>query len=544
MDDAPDPAHDAAREAHRIRRSTLVFAAATMLSRVAGLVREMATAALFGASTMYSAFIVANQVPNLLRSLVADSALSAAFVPVFTELRVREEHDRAWRLAGSIIGVIILVLGPLCVLAMVVAPFVVRPFVSDTFSAGDIELTVQLMRLLMPIVLVLALSGVIVGILNAHDRFGAAAIAPVAWNAVILAALAVAAVAGPESWQIWIYAAGMLVGTVVQAVLPVPWLRGLGGRLSIRVDWRDPRLREVFVLMLPVTISLGLINVQQFAGSLLAASVDAGRLVAGVQAGAGPAILDKAFRIYMLPQGIFSVAVSTVFFPVLARHSARGDMPAFRAAVGQGLRQIIVLLTPSTIFLGVLAVPVTRLLYQYGDFDRAQTTAVALALVGFSAGLVFNGMSLLLIRSFFSLKRTWLPTMVSAATLAANLLAMALTYERWGVLAIALSTSAANLLGVVLMYALLRRITGPLGTRRTLAAAIGAVLLGAAATGIGWAIERAGADLLGTTPAARVLVVTAAAGATGAIYLALAPRLRLVEPGFLGSLLRRRRKGT
>ncbi|MCW2920449.1 MAG: integral rane protein MviN [Thermoleophilia bacterium] len=545
QDATPEP-DDAAGERRRIHAATLVFAAATALSRVAGLLREIVTAAIFGASTTYSAFVVANQIPNLLRSLVADSALSAAFVPVFTELDEHGERDRAWRVASSVCGVIVAVLGPITVLAMVAAPWIVGPFLDNTFSAQDVELTVSLARLLMPIVLILALSGVVVGILNTYGRFGAAALAPVAWNAVILISLAIAAFAfDSDDTRIWIYAAGTLVGTVVQAVMPVPWLRGLGGRLRLSFAWRDPKVREVFVLMLPVTLGLGLINVQLLISALLAASVDAntGAWFSGLDAGAGPAILDKAFRVYMLPQGIFSVAVSTVIFPTLARMATRGDRRGFADAVDLGLRQILMLLVPSSIFLGVFCVPVTRLLYERGEFDAAQTDAVAIALAAFAIGLTFNGLTLLLIRSLFSLRLTWLPTIVSIATLAVNLVVGLTTYRHFGVVGIALATSIANVVGVLLLYLLLSRRTDQLGTGRTITVAAGTIVAALVAVGIAAAgYFLAWEPLVGTGTIVDLVGVAAALAVAAPIYLALGVRMRVVRPGLLREL--RRRGGT
>ncbi|MBC7460121.1 MAG: murein biosynthesis integral membrane protein MurJ, partial [Thermoleophilia bacterium] len=472
-------------ERTRIGMATLIFSAATFLSRIAGLVREIITAAVFTVGNSYSAFVVANQIPNLLRSLVADSALSAAFVPVFTELRESGDDKRAWKVASAVCSIIVVVLGPLTLLAMVFAPVFVTPFVDATFSPQDVALAIGLVRVLLPIVLILALSGVIVGILNSNDRFGAAALAPVAWNGVILASLAVGVLFFRESWGIWIYAIGTVAGTVVQALMPVPWLRGLGGSLRATFDWRDPKVKEIFVLMLPVTISLGLINLQQLISSYFAAHVDASLLVSGLEAGAGPAVLDKAFRIYMLPQGIFSVAVTTVFFPVLARMVARDDRPGFASTVDSGLRRILILLVPSSVFIGVFALPITRMLYQHGKFGAPQSEAVSLALIAFAIGLTFNGLSLMLIRSFFSLRATWVPTWISLATLVANFVLAALTYRAWGVFGTALATSVANVIGVALLYALLVPRTSGLGTRRTLA--VGAGTLGAAVVGVGLA---------------------------------------------------------
>jgi putative peptidoglycan lipid II flippase len=506
---------DAAGERRRIRASTIIFSAATMLSRVAGLIREIATAAVFGATTTYSAFVVANQIPNLIRSLVADAALGASFVPVYTELEERGERERAWRVAGTVCSVILLVLGPLTVLAMIAAPWIVSPFLGATFSTEQVELTVSLARLLMPIVLVLALSGVTVGILNVHGRFGAAALAP-----------------------------GTLAGTVVQVVMPLPWLRGLGGRLRLRAAWRDPKVREVFVKMLPITLGIGLINLQLLISALLAAYVDAnvGPGFSGLEPGAGPSILDKAFRIYMLPQGVFSVAVATVAFPALSRHVTRGDLSAFAAAVALGVRQILMLLVPSSVFIAVFAQPITRVLYERGAFDADQTTATAITLVALSLGLVFNGLSLLLIRSFFAMRQTWVPTIVSAVALACNVGIALAAYRTWGVAGIAAATSVANLLGVVLLYVLLERRTESLGTRRTVLVALGMLLASLVAVGLVAAAWRfAWEPWAGTGFVASLAGLAAALVVAAAIYLWLGARLRVVRPGMLRDLRRRPR---
>lgn len=532
---------DSTSERHRIRAATILFSAATALSRVAGLLREILTSYVFGATATYSAFVVANQIPNLLRSLVADSALSAAFVPVFTHLREQDEEERAWRVASAVCAIIVAVLGPLTVLAMWAAPWIVGLFLGDNnFSAQDIELAVGLTRLLLPIVLILSLSGVVVGILNSYDRFGLAAIAPVAWNGVILTSLVGAALFAPDDWQIWIYAAGTLAGTLVQAVLPAPHLRGLGGRLRLRgASWRDPRVREVFILMLPVTISLGLINLQQLLSSLFAANVDASLLVAGLDPGAGPSLLDKAFRIYMLPQGIFSVAVTTVIFPVLSRMVAREDRAGFAAAVDQGLRQILILLVPSSVFLAAFAEPVTRVLYEWGAFDAAQTRGVAYCLAAFSLGLTFNGLSLLLIRSFFSMRQTWMPTLVSVGTLAVNVGIAATTFREGGVFAIAVATSVANIVGVVLLYALLAPRVAGLGTRRTITVAGGTLLCSGVAVGVAYAAWFAVEQVAGDSKLVTIAGVAAALAIAAPIYLGLGARLGVVPRGFLRQLRRR-----
>ena len=399
-----------AARGRRLARSTAIFALATGISRVLGLVREIVAAYYFGAAGKINAFTVAFQVPNLFRSLVADAALSSAFVPVFSELLEKGERKRAWRVASSLFWLMLLGLGGLTALLIVFAPLVIAPFGDP---GGDVDLAVGLSRVLFPIVVLLGVSGVIVGILNSYDQFTVPALAPVFWNLAIIAGL-VLGVPHAKSLdaKLYVYAISIVIGTVIQVLLPLPWLRGLDGRLQMVLDWRDPAIRRVFTLMVPVTIGLGLINF-----NLVVDSIFASRLI---DPNLAPTAIDKAFRIYMLPQGMFSVAVATVLFPLLSRLATRGDLDGFRHMVGVGLRQIAFLLVPASVFSAVLAEPIVRLIYEHGEFNSQQTPVVAASLAAFAAGLTFNGTMLLLNRAFFSLQSPWLPTAVALGNLVLN----------------------------------------------------------------------------------------------------------------------------
>ena len=251
------------------------------------------------------------------------------------------------------------------------------------------------------------------------------------------------------------YAGSVLVATLLQFLLPLPWLRGLDGRLRPVLDWRDPAVKRFFVLMLPVTLTLGLINVNAVIGILFASRL--------IDPELAPAAIDKAFRLYMLPQGMFAVAVTTVLFPALSRLAARDDRSGFGRTLDVGLRQIAFLLVPAGIVSIVLAEPIVRLVYQRGAFDPEQTTVVAGALAAFAAGLVFNGWMLLLNRAFYSLQNSWIPTVVAGGNLALNIVLYSVLY-RVGVWGIPLSVSIANLAGATALFVLLRpRVDGLAG---------------------------------------------------------------------------------
>src|SRR5881394_2208448 len=240
--------HPAAR-GRRLAWSTAIFAIATGLSRILGLVREIVASYYFGAAGKVNAFTVAFQVPNLVRALLADAALSSAFVPVFSELLEKGERKRAWRVASTLFWLMLLGLGALTALFIVIAPLVIAPF---GHPGGDRSLAIGLSRVLFPIVALLGVSGVIVGILNSYEHFTVPALTPVFWNLAIIAGLVIGVPqADSMSTKLYVYAISILVGTVIQVLLPIPWLRGRGGRLHVVIDWRDPAVAQVFRLMVP-----------------------------------------------------------------------------------------------------------------------------------------------------------------------------------------------------------------------------------------------------------------------------------------------------
>lgn len=518
------PARAARPAAKGIGRSTAVFAGWTGVSRIAGLAREILAAALFGTTGAINAFVIAFQVPNLLRSLVADSALSAAFVPVFTELEENDRHDEARRLAGALVGVITVGLGTITALAVLAAPLLM-PLFAPGLSPQLVDETVRLARLMFPIVVLLGLTGLVVALLQADGRFGASAFVPVLWNGVIIAMLGVAALVAPG--DITLYAVGVLIGTLAQLVFLLPSLRGMGP-FPLSLGRRNPRVRRVLVLMLPVTLSLGLINVNLVVDSAFATLVS----------DEAPRAIDAAFRLYLLPQGIFSVAIATVLFPAISRLAARGDTAGVRDTVADGVRQIFFMLVPAAAFLLVLAEPVTRLVFQYGAFDAESTRLTAEALVFFSIGLAFNGASLLVIRAFFSLQRPWTPTKVAALGVVLNALLDAILYRPMGVGGIPLSSSIASVVTFGVMLLALERRLGGIGRAAMLAGVGRTVLAGLFTALLAWSTWRVFDGALGRSHVAQAVSLAAALLAAMAAHLSACQAMSMRELGALGRLVR------
>ncbi|HEU5215135.1 MAG TPA: murein biosynthesis integral membrane protein MurJ [Gaiellaceae bacterium] len=512
-----------------LARSGVIFAIATGLSRVIGLVREIAQAAIFGIAGPVNAFEIAFLIPNTVRSLVADSALSAAFVPVFSDLLVKGERKRAWRVASSLFWLMLLGLGGLTALFVVVAPLVMALFgygPHDEFGA----LAAGLARILFPLVLILGLTGIVVGILNSYDHFTVPALSPVLWNLIILLGLGLGVqTTSSHSERLYIYAVAILVATIAQFLLPLPWLRGLDGRLQMVIDIHDPAVKRTFVLMVPVTIGLGLINLNAVIDQLFATHYLNPHLA--------PAAIVRAFRLYMLPQGVFSVAVATVLFPLLSRHASRQDWRAFQNTVGTGLRLISFLLVPASVTAAVLATPIVRLLYQHQNFTARDTPIVAACLAAFALGLTFNGTMLMLNRGFFSLQSPWIPSWVAFGNLGLNAVLDAVFY-RFGIWGIPLSTSLVNIAGTGALLVLFRRQMAGFELGETVSSFVRVVVASLALAAVGWGIWYLLDSGLGRSLPAQV--VSLGAGLVLG-YAAFFGACRLLNVRELDTLLRLRR---
>ena len=480
--------------------------------------REIVAASYFGVSGAMSAFTIAFQFPNLIRALFADAALQGAFVPVFTELLEQGKRKEAFRVASSLFFLICLVLGAVTALFMLLAP-VIMPLFAPGFDSELEDLMVGLSRVMFPIVLLLALSGLIVGMLNSFGHFSVPALAPLAWNIVIIAALVGLVPVFPDEDEIYAYAIGVLLGTIVQLVMPMPWLRGRGGRFTVSFDFRNPHVVRVLKLMLPVTITLGLINFSLLINSFF------GTLVSDE----APAAIDKAFRIYMLPQGLFSVAIATILFPTLSRYAARADFDSLRRTMGNGVRQIAMLLIPSAVIMAVLAEPITRLVYQRGEFDAAATDLVSEAMLWWAFSLPFQGISLLFSRTYFSLQKPWTTTALAGGNLVVNAIVAAALYEPYGVGGVVLGTVVATVGMSIAQGLMLRPDLGGVEGRETLTAGAYMLIAGLFQGMVSWTIWKVLDDLLGRALIAQAVSVGLAITVGLAAYAALVRAMELDE---------------
>jgi putative peptidoglycan lipid II flippase len=528
--EAATATHQDRPHGRRLARNTAIFSTFTGLSRIAGLVREVVASSYFGTSGAFSAFTLAFQVPNLVRALVADAALSSAFVPVFTELLERRRRQDAFALAGALFGLILVALGVITIVFILIAPFLMPLFTGGEFTPALDDLTVGLSQVLFPIVVLLGLNGLVVGVLQAYDHFTIPALAPVIWNLVIIAALVVGHQVATGTDQFYWYAGGVVAGTAVQLAMCLPVLRSVGFRLRISFHWDDPRIRQVLKLMWPVTIGLGVINFDLVINSVL------GTLVSDQ----APSAIDRAFRLYMLPQGIFSVAIATVLFPTLSRLAARRDRNGLRRASGTGVRQIALTLIPAAVITAVLATPLTRLVYERGAFGAQSTELVSTALFWFAFSLPFAGANLLLTRTFFSLQRPWIPTRLAVLSLVVNTIVSLALYGPFGIAGIVIGTAVASAVMTMLQAQGLRVLLRGFEVGRTLRTAL-AILLASVPLGlVSYAVWYGLDQVLGRSLLAQVISVSGALAVGIAAYIGAVLALRVPEAHQIAALVRSR----
>jgi len=514
--------------AKRLAWMAVMVAGATAASRVIGLVREMLTATFYGTTGEISAYTNIAIFPNLIRALLADAAISAAFVPVFTRLLLKDEKERAFRLASTMISLVALGIGVIVLVFMLVAPYLIKLIYGDFIDKyGYFDLMVLMTEALMPTVILLCTAGVVIGVLYSYERFTMPAVISIVWNVVIIVFL----VALAPRIGIWALVWGNIVGTVAELALLLIPLRRLEWRYRFKLDLKDPALKRTLWLMLPVTVALGILNLNALVGQAFAALVSEN----------APAELYYSFRLYQLPQGVFAIAIGTVLFPTMSRFAARDDIGGFRDTLSGAVRQVFFVTLPFAIWFIAIPTPFVSLIYEHGIFDAQDTASVSTALALFSVGMIFANGNLILNRGFQSLQRPWLPMWVSLFNLGLNALLNWLLYKPLGVAGITLATSIVATWNFLALVYLMRRQIDGMGARALMGSIAKMAVCGAALAGVSWVIWRYSQEFFATSIWAQILVVTAIVLVGGGVYLGLARVFRLEDVALIRSMIRRRR---
>lgn len=433
--------------------------AATLLSRVLGLVREQAMAILFGAGFFTDAFNVAFRVPNLLRDLFAEGAMSSAFVPTFTRVLEEEGEAKAWAFGRQLMSTLLAVLLAVCTVGWLAAPWLVRAF-APGFSAvpGKLDLTVFLTRVMLPFLPLMALSAAAMGMLNSRSRFAVPALAPALLNLgmVIVGVSLIPVCRAAHQPAILAMAIGVLVGGLLQFGVQLPTLAREGFRFRLEVPRRHPGVERVAFLMLPATVGLAATQLNIFVSTIIASLLQQGSV----------SWLAYAFRLMQLPIGVFGVALATVSLPALSQAAVAGDMKALKGTLSATLRLVFLLTVPAALWLASLARPVIALLYEHGRFGPHDTTMTAGALVMYCIGLPAFAAVGVLTRTFYALGNTRTPVQASFVSVALNLALNLALMRPLGHLGLALSTAVTSIVNMLQLGFYLRRRLGPLEGRR------------------------------------------------------------------------------
>ncbi len=456
-------------------RSTTLVSSATFVSRLFGLFREQVFAFLFGAGFATDAFVAAFRIPNLLRDLFAEGALSAAFVPVFTDYLVNKDKKEAFRLGNLVVNALLFVLAAIVIVGILATPLIVD-LIAPGFGAvaGKSELTVLLARIMFPFLLLISLAATAMGMLNSLRHFGVPAFAPVFLNlGMILAGFLLCPLFDPPITGM---AVGVLLGGLGQWAFQIPSLRREGYRYRPILSFRDPGVRRIILLMTPAILGLASTQLNIFVNTIIASFLSQASI----------SYLNYSFRLMHFPLGVFGVAVATVTLPVVATFAAKKEIGNVLSTCASSLKLVFFLTLPSTIFLCLAARPTIAVLYQHGRFRYEDTIFTSQALLFYALGLFAYASVRVIAPVFYSLNDTKTPVKVSILAVAVNIGLNLALMRPLGFRGLALATSLAAVVNMITLLVLLRRRVGPIDIRelgksflRILTAAVimGAVIL-------------------------------------------------------------------
>lgn len=431
-------------------KNVIVISGSTALSRIFGLIRDIAIAHLFGASRAYDAYLIAFMIPHLLRRLLAEGALSSAFIPIFTERLTKDGPDRAARFANTVFTAALIFFPGLVALGVLFAPFYV-PFFADGFSTEQLDLTIRLTQITFPFIALVGLAAIVMGVLNSYERFFAPAFAPVLFNVgVILSAFALLSF---FTEPIYALAIGVLIGGLGQLLFQIPYLKDRW-RYQPQLNLRDEGLHKLLKLMLPSVVGLAIFQINSIVDNKLASHLAEGSISA----------LQYAIRLFQLPLGLFVVSVGSVLLPKLAAHAAARDTESFAQTLRESAKFSLFILLPATVGLFALAHPIIQLLFEHGNFTAEDTRLTVYALINYLPGLIGYALAYLLTRAFYALQDTRTPLIIGAVTVALNVILDYTLVGPMGVGGLALATSLAGIANaLLLLFVLQRRLSQNLG---------------------------------------------------------------------------------
>jgi len=518
----------------KLTKAVGTMSIATSISRVLGFVRVMVIARIFGAGMVADAFFQAFRISNILRELLAEGSMSAAFIPVFTEYLHTKSKEEARELASSIFYILMFILIGVTLLGVAFSPQLV-----GVISRGWVKfpekfaLTVDLTRIMFPYILFVGLSAVTMGVLNSMGSFAAPALAPVMLN---ISMISFALLVSPRMENPIVgLAIGVVFGGLLQLLIQLPPLRKKGMGFYFIVKPAHEGVKKIARLTIPVTGSQAVVQINIFVSSMIAAYLPEGSV----------SYLYYAMYLYQFPHGIFGVSVAMAVLPSMSRHAAVGDHDALKDTLSFGLRYIFFIMTPAMVGLIVLRVPITSLLLQRGTFTYADTLGTAYALLFFSLGLCAYSGVRIVNAAFYSLQDTRTPVMGAFVSVSANI---ALSLLLMGPLkhgGLALATASASALNMTLLLYLFRRRMGRIGAKKILNSVIKTVAASAVMGAVCYYLSISDIWAMDGNTMKKAIIVGGSISAGMATYFAIMYMLKSEELFFIfntfkASLLRRR----
>ena len=427
-------------------RRAMRFSVSTVISRLLGLVREQVFSHYFGAGIAVDSFFAAFRIPNLLREFFAEGALSAAYVPVFSQKIKDEGKQKAFFLTSTVLSVLLVVLGIITILGIALAPYLVRLIAAGFVDTpGQFELTTTLTRIMFPFLIFVAMAAAVMGTLNCFGKFGLPALAPVGFNIGLI----VAGVFFREYFDppIIAMAWGALLGGALQLIIQLPQLYAIGFRYKFIFSFADKSVRQILRLMGPAAIGVAAAQVNIVVGTLLASFLQEGSI----------SYLNYAFRLMHLPLGVFGVAVATVSLPELSALAVDGKKDELLSRYIRSCKMQLTFLLPSALALIVAARPICALIYQHGKFGWEDSVSAGMALQAYAAGLIFFGLVRLSAQVFYAYKNTATPVKIAAIAMGSNVVIMFILMKPLGFAGLALAPGIAALLNFALLSFNIRR---------------------------------------------------------------------------------------
>jgi putative peptidoglycan lipid II flippase len=505
-----------------LARSAGLVSIAVMTSRLLGLIRDQVLLIHFGMGDKMDAFNVAFRLPNLVRDLFAEGAMSAAFVPTFTRELQHKGKQAAWELGNLVISGLIVVTGIIVLAGILFADPLTRWIASGyAKTPGKIELTITLTRIMFPFLTMVAVAVAFMGMLNSLKRFFIPAMAPAMFNvgAIVSVYLFVPIMPALGLDMMVGLALGTLLGGLFQMLLQWPSLHREGYRFRFTLKPSDERLREILLLMAPGTIGLAAVQVNQLVNVALATGEQTGAVT----------YLSTAFRLIYLPIGLFGVSIATAALPTISRHAAADDTRGVRDSVSQALRMMLMLNVPATFGLVVLAEPILQLLVEYGKVTPGDTAGVARALIFYAPGLVGYSSVKIASPTFYALKDSRTPVTISMTAIAVNVVLNLTLVRVLGYAGLALGTGLASLVNASLLFWFLRKRLGGLDGRRVSVALVKILIASVVMAIAAWSMEYGLSQVWpGEDVFHRFVRVMSAVG-TGLAILALSAKLLRLE---------------